>query len=138
MRELNTLQLEHLVSKDKIASKFFKGVYARDKLPKIRTYPACLIFNTDTSREAGQHWCSIYWTSSRLAYYYDPYGMHPETYNMVSYLNKSSRRWMWNSTQDQSIYSTLCGYFSFLFIIFKCRNISVALNDRIIKHYFKL
>jgi hypothetical protein len=138
MRELNTVQLEHLLSNDQIASKYFKGVYARDKLPKIRAFPASIVFNTDSSRGAGEHWCAIYWNAGGVAFYYDPFGMHPQTYNMVSYLNKFSRRWVWNTTQNQPLFSTSCGYFSFLFIIFKSRNISVGLNERIIKHYFKI
>jgi hypothetical protein len=138
MNELNTIQLHQLLANEKKASRAFKGVFAIDQLPKIQTVPSSLIFNTDLSTGPGQHWCAIYWDSNHVAYYYDPYGMHPQTYNMTSYLNKFSKRWVWNRIQNQSFNSSLCGYFCFLFLIFKSRNIRVRLNDRIIKHYFKL
>lgn len=137
MQELNTNQLVKLIQKDRLASRHFKGVYSRDKLPIKITYPASLIFNTDTSQGPGEHWIALYYNSHGSCYFYDPLGLPPKVYNMGSYLTRTSKRWTWNRDQHQSINSNLCGYFCFLFLILKARKISFTLSDNIIRNYFK-
>ena len=39
--------------------KCFIGSFARDKLPKVKSLPAALIINTDTSTQPGEHWVDV-------------------------------------------------------------------------------
>ena len=57
---LNTLQLLKIINEDKHTKDIFLGVFARDQLPKVDRYPACLIVNTDPSYLNGEHWFNVY------------------------------------------------------------------------------
>lgn len=136
MKELNSIQLSKILERDNVTSGIFKGVFARDKLPFKIAYPTCLIFNTDKSDGPGEHWLALYYNKSGNCYFYDPYGLPPDVYNMKRYLHKTSKRWTWNSKQQQSLDSNLCGYFCVLFLLFKARGFDCNLNDNLIRFYF--
>ncbi len=58
---MNTVQLT--TAMDKITyDTYFLGVLPCDYLPKtpLKVLPAMVIFNTDPSTEAGQHWLAVY------------------------------------------------------------------------------
>ena len=50
-----------VLKKDKIRSKTFLGVFARNEIPKIINYPACFIMNTENKNKPGQHWLAIHY-----------------------------------------------------------------------------
>ena len=54
-REINTLLKKHSHSRP-----VFKGVYARNRLPKLLNVPSALVGNTNPDHPMGQHWIAIY------------------------------------------------------------------------------
>jgi hypothetical protein len=134
-KELNTIQLLKILSSDSCTKHLFRGVYAINRLPKNVMYPSVIVVNTDTSDGPGMHWLCIIYSKNKSAFLYCPLGMHPKIYGLATYLNSTSIRWNYNKCQHQSLNSNLCGYFVFLFIIFKCRGINVKLTDRIINKF---
>ena len=52
---MDTLQLINNIQLDNVSNLNFKGVFARDNLPKIIYYPASFIANTDKSNKKGEH-----------------------------------------------------------------------------------
>ena len=114
--------INSILSKDDKTKICFKGVFARDQLPKINEYPSCLILNTHGKGKPGEHWLAIYFDSNKHSYFFDSYGKHPSFFGLTDYINENSRSWSYNSKRIQGN-SNHCGYYSVLFLIFKVRNI---------------
>ena len=49
-KALVSSKIEQEIKRDCIAKKAFLGVYPRDMLPIIKTYPSSVIINTDPSK----------------------------------------------------------------------------------------
>lgn len=123
--ELNTRQLVEIIRKD-CELKSFLGVYARDQLPLVFSYPACLIVNTDNADQSGEHWLAIYYNEKKEADFFDSYGSHPISFGLDTYMNRTSSSWNWNSHQLQSMESRICGYYCVLFLMYRARGLSLA------------
>jgi hypothetical protein len=134
-RELNTIQLYKILSSDNCTKRYFRGVYAIDRLPKKIIYPSFIVINTDKSNGPGMHWICIVYTRDKNAYMYCPLGLHPAAYGLDKYLQMTSIRWNYNKCQYQSFNSNICGYFVFLYLIFACRRINIRLSDSNINKY---
>ena len=65
MISLSTLDILKEIDKDSYAKRYFIGVYPRNRLPAIKSYPASLIVNTDPSGKPGEHWLAIYFNKSK-------------------------------------------------------------------------
>ena len=115
---LNSREIMQEIHKDIIAKKIFKGVFPRDKLPKSITFPSCFIFNTKPSTHNGEHWLAIFYNSNKEATFFDSYGFHPNKFNMVKYLENTSKNWILNDTQIQGVLSSSFGYYCIYFILF--------------------
>jgi hypothetical protein len=50
----------------------FKGVHARNRLPRLLNVPSALVGNTDPDHRIGQHWVAIYIDANSRGEYYDP------------------------------------------------------------------
>ena len=125
MSELNSIQLHKILTTDKFTKQCFRGVFARNMLPKKALYPSCLIVNTDPSNKPGGHWLAIYYNHNGESEFFDSYGLHPFFYGLDTYLEKTSSKWTQNKKQIQSFYSNLCGYYCFFYLIAKCRGYSL-------------
>ena len=121
---LNTLQLHKIMMGDRCVRRLFRGVCARDQLPTRLQFPSCLIVNTHSSREPGEHWLAVYYDINGLCEFFDSYGRPPSAYRLYSYLKSTSRRVTWNRTCFQPIDSNACGYYCFLYLMFKCRGLN--------------
>lgn len=119
---MNSLEISRVLSTYKNTKGLFKGVYARDRVPLKPTYPSCFILNTDPSREQGEHWLAIYYDNNGNADFFDSYGQHPTKYRLLSYLEKTSQNWIFNSNQLQHFFSKFCGHYCCLFLLFRCNN----------------
>ena len=58
---MDTLLIINNIKLDNVSNLNFKGVFARDNLPKIIYYPASFIANTDKSNKKGEHWLEFYY-----------------------------------------------------------------------------
>ena len=92
----------------------FTFVGGKDELPELPPFkPAALIFNTETSNLAGQHWVASYVdTEKRNAYYYDSTGspIPPMLLNRLTVTPFTSVHET-NRDTHQSSDSALCGLF---------------------------
>jgi hypothetical protein len=57
---MNTLEIDTLLKKHPHSRPVFKGVYARNRLPRLLNVPSALVGNTDPDHRMGQHWVAIY------------------------------------------------------------------------------
>ena len=128
--ELNTVQLQQILKSDPYVRGFFRGVFARDQLPVTVLHPSCLIFNTHSSNRPGEHWLSIYYDGNGFCEFFDSYGRQPTAYRLLAYLKSTSNRVTWNRTCFQPFDSNACGYYCFLFLMFKCRNLDFNNIDK--------
>ena len=52
---MNTNEISEYLNRELICSKIFYGVYPANKIPKLRSLPALIVCNTDTSSRPGEH-----------------------------------------------------------------------------------
>jgi hypothetical protein len=53
---MNTLEIDTLLKKHPHSRPVFKGVYARNRLPRLLNVPSVLVGNTDPDHRMEQHW----------------------------------------------------------------------------------
>jgi hypothetical protein len=84
---MNTLEIDTLLKKHSHSRPVFKGVYARNILPRLLNVPSALVVNTDPDHRMGQHWVAIYIDANSRGEYYDPTGTPPfnELYEQTLY-----------------------------------------------------
>ena len=68
---MNTIEISEYLNRDLICSKNFYGVYPANKIPKLRSLPALIVCNTDTSSRPGDHWIVLYVDENRRGEYFD-------------------------------------------------------------------
>jgi hypothetical protein len=71
---MNTLEIDTLLKKHPHSRPVFKGVYARNRLPRLLNVPSALVVNTDPDHRMGQHWVAMYIDANSRGEYYDPTG----------------------------------------------------------------
>ncbi len=98
----------------------FLGVFPRDEVPKVTSYPTCLIANTDTSEEPGTHWIAISYISPYETEFFDSAALPPEFYGFtLPYVNTSTYR-------IQSLTSNVCGQFCLFYIFYRSHGYSLS------------
>ena len=122
--ELNTTQLKKLLDSDAFAGPLLQGVFARDQLPSKIPFPSCLIVNTHEMDKPGEHWLALFYNQKGKCSFFDSYGLPPSVYGLDSFVKRTPVSSEWNRVQYQPIYSKACGYYCFLFLLLKCRNIN--------------
>lgn len=130
---LSTLDINNFLSSDKNVALIFKGCYPADKLPDKFTLPAGFIVNTQTSKEKGEHWVSIYINKNRVCEYFDSYGFPPLISQHKMFIQTHSKKMIFNKQTLQSLYSSICGHYCCLFLGAKAREISL---NSFVKSYF--
>ena len=118
---MNTLEIELVMKRDNLSKKSWLGVFPKDRLPYIFSYPAALIFNTDNSDEPGSHWIAIYFGRNRKAEFFDSFGNSPSFYDLNQYLEQNSTSFVYNNTQIQGYNSNYCGLYALLYIYLRNR-----------------
>ena len=144
---MNNYQINEILLHDRFTKKIYKGCFPIDKLPLKITYPCCFIVNNQKSNENGEHWVSIFYESNKTAVFFDSFGLSPKYYNLENYITSTSKSFSYNKIQLQSIFSSYCGYYCILFLLFKARNKSLNFiqkkfrdpisNDTLIKKFIK-
>ena len=145
---MNTIQINKIMKTDKFTKKIYLGTFARDQLPSIIKYPACFIFNNQSSDQYGEHWVALFINKKRHAEFFDSFGNEPKYYNLDKYLQKFSKNYkIFNTLAIQSNDSTFCGYYCILFCLFKTRGYSMnkflsffkdtVSNDKLLKKLTK-
>ena len=101
---MNTIEISEYLKRYLICSKIFYGVYPVNKIPKLRSLPALIVCNTDTSSSPGEHWIVLYVDENRRGDYFYSMGIFP-TKSFKIFLYENCTAWIWNEKQLQSVIS---------------------------------
>ena len=74
---MNTNEISDYLNRDPECSKMFNVLYPADKIPKLRSLPALIACNTDTSSKQGEHWVVLYVDQNRQEEYCYLFGRCP-------------------------------------------------------------
>lgn len=145
---LFTDEIFNIIHSDPIASKCFVGVYPSDRIPSLKSLPAGIVLNFDSSRQSGSHWVAAWVNEDGSAVYFDSYGLPPLKSSIVSFLDDFE--WELNTKRFQHFTSQDCGYYTILFVILSSRGYSLPfiqylfyeqegkINDQLVKDYIKI
>jgi hypothetical protein len=92
------LEIDTLLKKHPHSRPVHKGVYARNRLPRLLNVPSALVGNTDPDHRMGQHWVAIYIDANSRGEYYDPTGRPPHKSAYVNFMNKHCLHWAYRTT----------------------------------------
>ena len=142
---MNTTEMSEFLNRDLICRKIFYGVYPANKFPNLRSLPALIVCNTDTSSRPGEHLIVLYVDENYRREYFDSMDRFP-TKRFRTFLDVNCTAWIWNEMQLQSVISKLCGHFCIFYCLYRCRGVDVrkvvkmfttdtSLNDSIINNF---
>ena len=106
-----TIEISEYLNRDLICSKFFYGVYPANKFNKLRSLPALIVCNTDTSSRPGEYWIVLYVDENCRREYFDSIGRFLTKW-FTTFLDENYTAFIWNEKQLQSVISKFCGHYS--------------------------
>ncbi len=98
----------------------FLGVFARDNMPEINTFPCCLIANIDDSNSPGRHWIAIIYLSTKNSEFFDSIALPPFTYGFSL---QNSRTIPYRL---QGLTSNVCGHYCLCFLYYRSQGYSLS------------
>ena len=125
--EMDTLQLIKLLKADPATAAMFGGVLARDELPLL-TNNKCYVCNTDNSSGPGNHWIAIYVENNK-----GEYGL-PPLKEFEVFLSNNTSKWIFNDKQLQSFDSLVCGEYCVVYLMLRCRGVSLKTFGQMFSH----
>lgn len=128
---MNSDLIDHLLSKDSVTKKYFRGVYSRDNVPTPEHAENFYVVNCDTSYEDGSHWIAMYISEKNTSEYYDSFGFKP-WYNELKYYLGCN--YVYNDLQIQHPFSSVCGQHVIFYIIQRCNGVSLKQIQEIFKY----
>jgi hypothetical protein len=135
---MNAGSIIALLRSDQFARETFLGIAWNDSEFKINKFPASIIFNTDTYKGPGIHWCATYFIDEKNCEYFDPFGLPPfvqGTYDFSKVLANNSQTVRFSGFPVQDLDASTCGHHCVYFILLRSRNIPLK---KILKdHYSK-
>ena len=117
---MNTKEIDTTLKTYPGTQHVFKGVYARNRLPRHLNVPSALVGNTDPDNLPGTHWVAIYIDANGRGEYYDPIGRPPFLEAYVNFMDKHCISWTHNTTRVQEEGSTVCGHHCIFYIVHRC------------------
>jgi hypothetical protein len=123
---MNTLRDWHCWKNIPTPDRCLRGVYARDKLPRLLNVPSTLVGNTDPDHRMGQHSVPIYIDTNSKEEYYDPTGRPPLLRAYVNFMNKHCHTWTYNTVRVKEEGSTVCGHHCIFYLIQQCAGHSMT------------
>lgn len=116
---MNSEKILEIVNKCDILKKTFRGIYARDILPKrlySNKHSSAYIINLDKHTGYGTHWIAIY-IPRRKDYieYFDSTGQLPY-YNTLKRFVSKRKHYVYNNIRLQSYMSTTCGQYCLFYL----------------------
>ena len=119
---MNSKQLFCALTCQKITTKYFDGIFAKDTLVDIESPPKLLICNTDVLSDPGEHWVLFHFIDHH-ARFYDPLGKDFAVYGseFVALVNKWSTSHEICDIRTQPLNTSLCGVYCLYFAYFTCK-----------------
>lgn len=97
--------------------RFFRGVFACDRLPSVNHLPCTIIVNTDPSNEPGEHWVALHLMEGSRCDYFDPFGFPPLVPELQVFTHRYGHRGQrYNRVTMQDVTTTLCGDYCICFV----------------------
>jgi hypothetical protein len=96
---MNTLEIEDVLKNHPGTRFVFKGVHARNRLPRQLNAPSALVRNTKPESLDGEHWIAMYIDANSKGEYYDPMELPPYQAAYVAFLNKLCTSWTYNAVR---------------------------------------
>ena len=125
IRPLTTKSIAKILSEDPYSKTSFIGVFPRDQMPAIKSYPVSFVINTDPSYKEGEHWLGFYFDWNRTCYFFDSFGNSPEYFNLCKYTKVFSNTVEYNEDQIQGFFTNTCGHYVVFFILMINRGFSI-------------
>ena len=145
-KPLTTIDMRSHINRDYYSKKNFFGVFPRNRLPDVFSYPCSYVINTDPSTQPGEHWLGFYYDKNGNCDFFDSFGNPPSFYGLENYIKLQSTDFCYNSQQLQHENSGVCGYYVIHFIQMRSRHFTLSqivslfstedfkLNDFLIGH----
>ena len=124
---MNGREITLVLTADPHASRYFRGVFPKDQLPRhISGKPACYVINTDSSRGPGEHWVAVWLHHDGRSEYFDSFGLPPRHREIIDFLRRNSVTWYHHNRRLlQNVTSSTCGLYVIYYICMKSRGWSM-------------
>lgn len=116
--DMNTSQLQCIISCDPVLRDDILGVFAADHLPSVLPATPCgFIVNTDISSRPGTHWLALFVRDNTVDFF-DSYGQSPRAYDpsFTRWIYQRGLRARINRKRMQSDFSNVCGLYCLYFL----------------------
>ena len=124
-------EIAHFLRRDRRTEPLFLGVFPEDLLPKERiAWPCCLVINTASASQIGEHWVSLFVNGFGVGTYFDSYGLRPTVASVTEFLDRNASEWIFNRWPIQNVVSDKCGYYCLYFLYKACRGQSLSRSLR--------
>lgn len=133
---MDTLQLTKDLARNKQTKTYFRGVFPADKLPKNLKRPAMIIANTDRSTAPGKHWVAFSIPRVGKPECFDSFGRKPDQAEFLEFLKRYAPTCKYNTKRVQGLFSTTCGNYAALFLLFRAKKISTKKFLRLFSENF--
>jgi len=119
-------QIFKIVKRDQCLHEHFRGIFARDQVPRC-LMPGYFLWNTDLYSGKGVHWVCVYVSPTQEVEFFDSFAKPPQFYGW-----DISQDVKYNKKPLQSTDSDVCGMFCIFYLYFRCRGLSM---DSIIANF---
>ena len=130
---MNTIQIDSILKKN---CPHFKGVYARNRLPRRLNVPCALVCNTDPDTLEGEHWIAVHIDGEGHGEYYDPFGFPPTKSVFTNFMDRQCRSWTYNDVRVQHFHSLVCGQHCIFYIVQRCKGKTMSDITSLLKKDF--
>lgn len=117
---MNSRAIDNILKRNQATRNLYLGCFPSDKIPMSAIFPHCMVVNTDTSANVGEHWTAIFVESGTHVEYYDSLAIWPPIDNIARFLNKFAHI-LYNDVPLQSDFSSSCGKHVIYFLIKRCK-----------------
>ena len=107
---MDTYTLSNFMKRDVKTSKFFRGVYPSDLLPKQLKRESLYVINLSPSGTEGSHWVLLSTIHPDYSAYICSLGMKPSLKNVLDSLFSVSNVIVYNDYKNQDSLATTCGW----------------------------
>ena len=117
IEQMDSEQIESVMTQCSFAKRHFGGVFASDEIPFIEVnyedLPQAFVFNYDPSYMSGSHWVACILQEKEGNKYFDSYGEKPMLEEMKDFLKDD---YHYNKFQLQDEFSSTCGQWCVFFL----------------------
>lgn len=119
---MNNLEINKVLSRSPLTADCYQGCYAADRIPKgLNRFPHCMVVNTASTEEPGEHWVALYAPAENSIEYYDSFADWPPTSPHIRAYLEHFAKVERSEHPLQSERSSACGRHVIYFLIRRCQ-----------------